>query len=238
MNFDALIITCEHATNYVPVRWRSLFAKARGVLQTHRAWDPGALVLAGQIAAQLGAPLYRSLVTRLLADLNRRVDSPEVFSRYSRGLDATQLRLLLHLYHWPFRIAVQDAVAEAVRGGRRVLHVSCHSFTPVLKGKRRGADIGLRFDPARKPEAALCKAWQRRLARALPGMRVMLNSPYKGTSDSTTTWLRKQFPLAQYAGIELELNQKFASREADKWTRVRTEVCGLVASIARSGSYE
>lgn len=229
----ALLITCEHATNYVPVRWRAAFARKEEALFTHRAWDPGALVLAEELVAQFDAQMFRGQVTRLLVDLNRRVESKDVFSEFSRALDADKRKLLLHLYHWPFRIAVQDAVAEHIRNGRGVLHLSCHSFTPVLKGKKRNAEIGLLFDPRRKPEAALCGAWQRKLTRALPDCRVRANYPYRGTSDGTTTLLRKQFPANRYSGIEIELNQAFAAKPPGEWAEVRRALVDCVQGACK-----
>lgn len=218
---QAFVITCEHASNYVPVRWRAPFRDTPGVLLTHRAWDPGALLLAQEFADKFKAPLFKGQVTRLLVDLNRHVESDSVFSEFSRKLGEGQRKHLLHTYHWPFRVAVLDAVTEFIRRGHKVLHLSCHSFTPVLDGKTRNAEVGLLFDPRRKPEAALCGRWQKALSSALPGHRVRPNYPYKGTSDGMTTWLRGQFPTKQYAGIEIELNQSFAMRPDREWANVR-----------------
>lgn len=221
MNFDAFLVTCEHASNAVPVRWRAPFAAAPDVLRSHRAWDPGALHLAGYFARALKAPLFRGQVTRLLVDLNRRETARAVYSEYSRRLDATSRRHLLHLYHYPYRVLVHDAVAELVAQGRRVLHLSCHSFTPVLDGTTRQAEIGLLFDPRRPGENSLCQAWQKALGAALPTHRTRLNYPYRGTSDGVTTWLRGKFDAGQYAGIEIELNQAFAARPPARWLKVR-----------------
>lgn len=217
----ALVVTCEHATNYVPVRWRRAFQGETVVLNTHRAWDPGALALARELTNELRAPLFCGQVTRLLVDLNRRVDSPAVFSEFSRKLNGDQRRLLLHLYHWPYRVAIQDAVAENLRQGRDVLHLSCHSFTPVLDGETRQAEIGLLFDPKRRPEAALCTRWMNELSAALLNHRVRASYPYKGTSDGMTTWLRGQFPADRYIGVEIELNQSFAALPPRRWAEVR-----------------
>ena len=38
--------------------------------------------------------------------------------------------------------------------GRRVIHISSHSFTPELDGKVRSADVGLLYHPGRHGEAA------------------------------------------------------------------------------------
>jgi len=221
MIFDAFVVSCEHASHAVPVRWRQPFAATPEVLHTHRAWDPGALTLARYFARALKAPLFCGQVTRLLVDLNRRANTRAVFSEFSRRLPPQQRQHLLHLYHWPYRVLVQHAVAELLAAGRKVLHLSCHSFTPVLDGKTRQTEIGLLFDPKRPGENSLCRNWQQALATALPKHRTRLNDPYRGTSDGVTTWLRGLFAPDQYAGIELELNQAFAASPADRWLSVR-----------------
>jgi hypothetical protein len=42
----------------------------------------------------------------------------------------------------------------------------------------------------------------------LPGFRIRRNNPYRGASDGLATALRKKFGMRQYAGIEIEINQK------------------------------
>jgi predicted N-formylglutamate amidohydrolase len=234
MNFDAFIITCEHATNAVPVRWREPFADAPEVLETHRAWDPGALLLANDFSRTLKAPLFKGQVTRLLIDLNRRETGKGVTSEFSRQFDLEKRVQLLNLYHRPFRVAVLDAVTHLTSAGKNVLHLSCHSFTPVLDGKTRNAEIGLLFDPGRAGENALCHKWQEALADELPRHRTKLNYPYKGTSDGMTTWLRERFPAEAYAGIEIEMNQSFAAKPATQWAEVRQALKATLRAVLRS----
>ena len=47
------------------------------------------------------------------------------------------------------------------------------------------------------------------LARSLPGLRVRKNQPYRGVSDGLTKVLRGRFPDPGYAGLELEVSQRF-----------------------------
>ena len=47
---DRLVITCEHAGNMVPERYRPLFSGHEHLLPTHRGWDPGALLLAREMS--------------------------------------------------------------------------------------------------------------------------------------------------------------------------------------------
>jgi predicted N-formylglutamate amidohydrolase len=88
-----------------------------------------------------------------------------------------------------------------------VLHVAVHSFTPVLHGEVRNADVGLLYGSGRPREARTCRRWQAELRRLDPALRVRRNYPYRGEADGLPTWLRRRFPDARYAGVELELNQ-------------------------------
>jgi predicted N-formylglutamate amidohydrolase len=205
---DALIFTCEHGGNRVPARYRSLFAGSERVLESHRGWDRGALVLARALARRLGAPLLAATTTRLLVDHNRTATHRGAFSGYVEGLSAEEKARMLDALYWPHRRAVERAVAREVRSGRRVVHVAVHSFTPVLRGVRRNADLGLLYDPARPGERVLCERWSRELRISRPELRVRLNYPYRGTSDGLTTALRREHAAASYIGIEIEMNQR------------------------------
>jgi predicted N-formylglutamate amidohydrolase len=147
-------------------------------------------------------------VTRLLVDLNRSPHHPRALSEWTRSLARPDRESLLRRYHAPHRAAVEGDVEELVRRGRRVLHLGVHSFTPVLDGVARGADLALLYDPARPLERGLCSSWAEALARALPRLAVRRNQPYRGASDGLTTWLRRRFPAEAYLGIEIEVNQR------------------------------
>src|ERR1700739_839489 len=42
---DTFIITCEHGGNRIPVPYRRLFRGQRALLDSHRGYDPGSLVM-------------------------------------------------------------------------------------------------------------------------------------------------------------------------------------------------
>jgi predicted N-formylglutamate amidohydrolase len=214
-----LLISCEHGGNHIPPRYRSAFAGAGRVLASHRGYDPGALELARQFARRLEAPLLYATASRLLVELNRSPGHPQLFSAYSRRLPPALRRELMERYYLPYRSALERRVRFGVRSGRRVVHLSCHSFTPRLAGVIRTADVGLLFDPARAGEAALCTRLAQRLAPT--GLRVRRNYPYRGTGDGLTTYLRRRFPERAYAGIELEVNQKLPKGDRSRWRALR-----------------
>ncbi len=200
-----LVLTCEHGGADIPARYAPLFRsrEARAALETHWGSDLGALGVARKLARSLDAPLVFTTISRLLIDTNRSEHHPRALSQWSRALEAGERQSLIAL-HRTHRASVRRTIAEGLASGARVLHVAVHSFTPVLDGETRNADIGLLYDPSRPLEATLCRKWQALLGDAV---RVRRNYPYRGTSDGLTTALRRSFPSSRYAGVELELGQ-------------------------------
>ncbi len=210
---DVLLMTCEHGGNRVPRRYRALFRGAAAALASHRGHDIGAAVIARQVARRLSAPLRVASVTRLLVDLNRSPGHRRRFSEYVRPADATVRQDITATHYLPYREGVERDIARLAAGGRLVLHLSVHSFTPVLDGVRRNVDIGLLYDPARRHEALLCRRWAALLERMRPDLRIRRNAPYRGTADGLTTYLRRRCPEDRYLGIEVEVNQALAGSD-------------------------
>jgi predicted N-formylglutamate amidohydrolase len=218
------LITCEHGGKRIPPRYRPLFAGFEALLQTHRGYDPGALALALALAKALAAPLFISTTSRLLIDLNRSVGHPRLYSGATRGVPLALRREMLEKYYLPYRNRVETHIGEAIACGKRVIHISSHSFTPELDGAVRNADIGLLYDPARRGEMELCRRWQTELGARAPALKVRRNYPYAGTSDGFTAYLRRRFPADAYIGIELEINQKQIFSGGRQWPALRNHV--------------
>lgn len=202
-----LLLTCEHAGNRVPAAYRSRFRGADRVLASHRGWDPGALDLARDIGRRLGIPVLSVSWSRLLVESNRSPTNPRIWSPWMASLPPDEKARILDRYWWPHRRSVEDAVRNGVAACGGVLHIAVHSFTPVLLGERRNADVGLLYDPGRAAERRACLRWVEFLRGRAPSLRIRRNYPYRGTADGLTTWLRRRFPPSRYLGIELEVNQ-------------------------------
>jgi predicted N-formylglutamate amidohydrolase len=220
----AFLISCEHGGNLVPLAYRALFAAAGELLASHRGYDIGILPLAWRFAQGLQAPLLVSQITRLLVDLNRSEGHPALFSELTRKLPAPERQQLLYDYYDPYRQQVRQKIQKLIRNEDAVIHLSVHSFTPILNGKTRSADIGLLYDPARAAEVELCALWQDGLQVALPELRVRRNYPYRGISDGLVTRLRQEFASGQYLGIELEVNQALILQGGKPWERAQREL--------------
>lgn len=212
-----ILVSCEHAKNHIPRRYQSLF-NGDAALATHRGYDPGALSYARDLAKNLDAALFSAVASRLLVDLNRSPGHPQLFSAAVRSAAPGLRQEILDRYYFPYRSRVETQIASAVNAGSRVLHLSAHSFTPVLDGMTRDADIGLLYDPARTAEKTLAVLWQRALLADDAGMRVRRNYPYAGKSDGFTSALRQRYGDEKYIGIEIEVNQKHVLGDARHWS--------------------
>ena len=231
----ALVVTCEHASAETPAWFDpGVPEEAR---RSHHAWDPGAGDLARGLAQRFGAPLHLGGVTRLFVDLNRAEENPQVIPlrsfdlevRGNHGLTPGTREERLAVVHRPYRARVREDVLAALGVGReaRCVHLSCHSFTPVLGERRREVELGVLFDPARPLEVRVADLLLAPLRAA--GWDARANEPYLGVDDGLTTWLRPQTPPDRYAGIEVEVSQGIVADPA-RFARACADVLAATAA--------
>ena len=228
---DSFLITCEHGGNRIPAPYRRLFRRRRALLESHRGYDPGALVMARALARAFRAPLVTSTTSRLLIDLNRSIGNPQLFSAATRRAPAKLRAKIVEQHYRPYRVQVERLVRQSVSRRRRVIHISSHSFTPELDGKVRRADVGLLYHPGRDGEAELCARWKASLAAFGPELRVRRNYPYAGRGDGLTSYLRLRFLSNAYVGIELEINQSIVLAAGRRWTVLRRVLIDSLRAI-------
>lgn len=221
------VVSCEHGGNQIPFPYTSFFKEAETILQTHRGYDLGAFELYQLLVPHVADFSQHAQTSRLLVELNRSLHHKNLFSSYTKALPAEVKNEVISRYYLPYRKGIEDKIREYRKAREDVLHLSIHSFTPELNGEVRKADIGLLYDPARQQEKVFCHRWKQSLLKYWPQAVVRMNYPYRGTADGFTTYLRKRFPQA-YAGIELELNQKYAGNNA-VYESIRKSLQGLKA---------
>lgn len=210
----SLLITCEHGGKNVPLEYQSLFASAgaRRDLQSHQGYDPGALDATFQFSEHFGAEPIVSDTTRLLVDLNRSLDNPTLYSKFTSNLTEASRAELLKLHYHPYRDRVMHEVKDSIIAAGRVIHLSIHTFTPRFRGHWRPIDVGLLFDLGRSTERTFCERWRQSASRRFPRIRLVENQPYNGTDDGLTTELRRHFQPTEYLGIEVEINHRYWKR--------------------------
>ena len=234
---EGFVITCEHGGNRIPARYRDLFYAHQALLDSHRGYDPGALIMARALAKAFEAPLVASTVSRLLIDLNRSVGHPRLHSEATRKAPGEVRQQILKLYYQPYRTQAERFVRQAIADHGLVIHLSSHSFTPELHGKLREADIGLLYDPARPGEVDMCERWKASIEACAPDLTVRRNYPYAGKGDGLTAWFRRRLPPGAYVGIELEVNQKHVVRAVRHWTAMRKVILeSLRGALASRGA--
>lgn len=202
------LLTCEHGGNEIPDEFVGYFKGAKDILDSHKGYDPGALDLFNYLKALADFHIY-STTSRLLVELNRSPAHPQLFSKFIKPQTRAVKEEIISRHYLPYRNSVEQKIRNWVGEGEQVIHFSIHSFTPVLDGQVRNADIGLLYDPSRPAEKALVKEFKKILLQNLPSIQIRYNYPYLGTADGLTTYLRKKFSEG-YVGVELEVNQKYS----------------------------
>jgi len=205
-----LILTCEHAFNTIPQEYQDLFINAEEILESHRGYDPGALDLFNELKDLADFSSFHE-TGRLLVEVNRSKGHSNLFSEFTKNLSETSKIKLLKEYYFPYRNSIEKQISNLIRKGEKLLHFSVHTFTPNLNEEIRNTDIGLLYDPSRSAEKEFCINFKRNLKDQNPELKIRFNYPYLGKADGFTTYLRKRFP-ENYMGIELEINQKFVSK--------------------------
>ena len=234
-NSPALMITCEHARNALPdfvlrafreynvlearrlgKDTSDLFGIPEEILASHRGYDIGAYNVYSNLVKRL-KPNFNCLSTysRLVVDMNRSSTSKKLFSEFTAKLPKHVKAHILKLWQ-KYREKIDRFVSSKIPENMcdnqqqkpiKVIHLGIHSFTPVLNGVEREADVGILYDPSRPAEAKLADILIKSIHEREPSLRIRKNYPYLGKSDGLTTTLRNKYGTA-YAGIEIEINQK------------------------------
>jgi len=200
-----VLFTCEHASNKIPVKYNQYVTVSEKILNSHRGYDAGAADFAKLFSRNIKSKLFLCKFSRLLIDANRSLTNPSLFSEYTGTLAVEVKKEIISRCYLPYRNQVETYIENQIEKFH-VIHISVHTFVPVLNGIERKADIGLLYDPSRTNEKYICSGLSRMIFHHT-GFRVRKNYPYRGISDGFTSYLRKKYKT-DYIGIEFEINQK------------------------------
>jgi len=174
------VIVCDHGSNRIPEEYEAS-GYAAAALETHIAWDPGALGVARHLSVRLDAPLIWPDASRLIIDCNRPQDADSLIVTESEGRpvpanramdDAERARRLADI-HGPYHAAIDACLARRHDAGLETTLVAIHSFAPVYLGKARPWHVGIVFDDDRRVADVLLDG-----LRADPALCVGANEPY------------------------------------------------------------
>jgi predicted N-formylglutamate amidohydrolase len=146
------IVTCDHASAYIPRRLGTLGLEPADRLR-HIAWDIGALDIATRLAEHLDAPLIHTGYSRLVVDCNRPLSAPDAFAERSEdthipgnaGIGEQEKAERAEAFYWPYHDALNRLVEERSQNGRVPVMICMHTFTPVYRGFARPWHVGVNY---------------------------------------------------------------------------------------------
>ncbi|WP_053331702.1 N-formylglutamate amidohydrolase [Criblamydia sequanensis] len=214
MKIKKVVLSVEHAGFELPYGFEISIPEK--ILTSHRGYDKGAFEIGEAFEKVFKTGFFSQSLSRLVIEMNRSLNHPFLFSSYTKGLTKEEKKSLIDQYYFPYRDAVQSLISRKIKQEGSVVHLSLHTFTPIFKGIKRNAMIGLLYDSRRKRERELALSWKENLKKNLDiGYNVKLNYPYLGKADGLTSYFRKIYKPSEYVGLELEVNQAlFSKRQA------------------------
>jgi predicted N-formylglutamate amidohydrolase len=219
-----LVLTCEHASAELPPGYGTL-GLGRDEILDHVGWDIGAAAVARHLAAEFAAPLVESAYSRLLIDCNRDLADDDLIVADSHGVHVPGNRQLgpvererrIADFYEPYH----DAIDRVMSAAAPRLLFSIHSFTPILRGRARGFDVGVLFDDHRDHAETLFAAL------AEQSFAARRNEPYSGL-DGLIFSARSHGHRHGIPYLELEINNGLLRREEQI-----AEVAARVAAALR-----
>lgn len=183
------VLTCEHASNFIPARYNGL-GLPPSELERHIAWDIGAADLARELSRRLDAPLFLSGYSRLLIDCNRPLHSPTsivtvrakiprfpAIATSTLGSESSAPRRTSSRSRTRSRVA-----STAASAGTPTFLIGVHSFTPVFRADARRWQAGILYRNAIGLGGHLIAA-----LRADPALEVGDNELYRVTVETDYT---------------------------------------------------
>jgi predicted N-formylglutamate amidohydrolase len=227
-----VVLTCEHAAHRLPSS-RGLGALEREILASHWGWDIGAWDLTRDLARRLRTSAIGGSLSRLLIDLNRRVDDPSLIRRtagsvelpWNRDVDVSETEHRVLTYHSPYHAEVDRLILRRLVRGIRPLVFAVHSFTPAYGGHLRRFDAGVLYERHR----ALAHRLGGSLRRA--GLSVRYNQPYSGMAGMMYA-VDRHGSHHRLPCLELEIRQDLLLKQPSV-TRIGAAVTAGIEEILR-----
>ncbi|MBO9711792.1 N-formylglutamate amidohydrolase [Sphingomonas sp.] len=218
-----VLLLCDHASNQVPGDI-DLGVEAR-LLDLHIAIDIGAGPLTRALAAALDAPAFLGGVSRLVLDLHREPDHPNLVPESSDGhAIAGNIQIDREERFQRFHVPYHDAIEGWIAAHRPRMILSIHSFTPKLEqgGVDRPWHVGILYNQDERA-ARIAIRWLE--AQGLPTGD---NEPYSGKLLNAT--LNRHAEAHGIPSIAIEVRNDLIRDEAGvaQWTEI---LIGLTAEL-------
>lgn len=177
-----VLFVCDHGGRAIPEALGTL-GLDETALARHIAWDIGVAELTRRLAARFDAPAVLGTYSRLVIDINRRLDDPTSIPAMSDGvpvpanlhLDGADREARAAACFHPYHAEIDRRLDDFMGRGMAPAFLSMHSFTPVFQGYERPWHIGILWDRDPRLPVPLMAALRRDA-----GLVVGDNEPYSG----------------------------------------------------------
>jgi predicted N-formylglutamate amidohydrolase len=228
-----VVLVCDHGSCAFP-RSMDQLGVADWVLERHVAWDIGSDEVTRVLSECLDAPAVMAGYSRLIIDLNRRLEDASAFIRVSDGiaipgnlnLDEEDKKQRVQSFYQPYHDAVSAMIQGHLDQGIYPALISIHSCTPVFDRVVRPWHVGVLWDAdPRIPVPMIEKL------RTMEGVCSGDNEPYSGRHPHDFTIDYHAEPLGlPHVGIEVRQDLIQTQAGARKWAEVLREALEEVLS--------
>ncbi|NQU79639.1 N-formylglutamate amidohydrolase [Candidatus Woesearchaeota archaeon] len=207
-----IIITCEHASKVIPLKYGTLGARKNNLPKSPDLYDVGADSLARVISSKLSARCLIPAYSRMVLNLNKPPDHPKLINDECFGIVVPRNRDVskkerterVKNYYTPFHKRLQKEITKLNSSHNRSFFISVHSFFHRSPTQERKLDIGILYKYSK--DAGFCKRIRQRL-RSRTGLLVEYNQPYSAHKTAGYT-INKYGRNPSVNCIEFEVNDK------------------------------
>ncbi len=219
-----IVCVSDHASNFVPDDIP--LGIPSDLLDTHIALDIGVGGIAERMARRHNIAAHVATISRLVVDLHREEDHPEVVPTTSDGHlvpgnIGANVEARLDQYYRPYH----DALAAWLDMANPELIISLHSFTPKLESgsEKRPWEVGLLYNEDDRAARHAIRLFGEQ------GLRVGDNEPYSGKKLNATMNRHAEAHGRYYCAIEIRQDLIDTRADQARWASMVADVCGRVA---------
>lgn len=214
------LLTCEHYSNGLPLKYAEKFVDAVDVLESHRGYDIQVAPLFLRLEPLFDEGMHYRY-SRLLIEPNRSIGDKFLFSPFTSTLPIEERTELINKYYQPYRRKVESFIGEYI--DQQVFHISLHSFTPTSGNQVRESSMEIGFDRDSKGSLELAQLIRQSIHEADEDLSIRYNYPYRGEQNDFMQYLRRCYP-ENYYGFSLEIRN-------DKCLNVRSPLYAGLANL-------
>lgn len=205
---NPIMISSEHSSPKIPKDLNNLGINDQDFDKISHHYDKGTENISRKISKELDARCLLAKFSRLVIDLNRTLDHPELIIKRSfnfniknnHNLRSKEINDRITKYYMPYHQKLRSTLKDLRSMHKNTYYINIHSFSNWVKGKDR--DIDFCIVHSKKDKVINYKLIKR--LNSL-GFKAISNSPFSGKNSS----IFKQYQQDKYTrSITIEINDK------------------------------